>query len=388
MRVVFFDYWVNGFFHFSAINKELIRKGHKAELLHITSFNNLSPLNEIIDNINCYDIKYYKTKLIYKALEKIKPDLVITLNTTSIMDRAVILAAKKLNIRTIFIMHGVIPLGNQLETLINSDENLNTISFKLTKAKKYLKYYLPNYLYSEFKYDKKKFLKFTWLKVAISHFRSPRYSTYFPVHPYELIQDKCLIYANVFKKYYEEVGYPNTSITVVGNPSYSELFRKIENKDFKISNLPESIANLIKEKHEYAVYVDDGLYVNQIDGWDKNYMKTHLVIIANQCLNMDIKLIVKVRPSTEIDEIYIEHSNLIYVKDLSLFDLVFYAKFCIGHISTALQIPIILNKPIIIPRFLKSKNIPDYYINNNVGKVWLNPEDKINLNIDVDAREK
>ena len=386
MKIVYFDYWTKGAYNFYAIDSILKKHNHETFLLHVESFSELK--KDLIEEIILEkDISHFKTIFIYKALKKIKPDVVITLNTTGILDRAIVLAAKKLNIKTIFLMHGVIPIGEKLENEIKINTKINQLSFKLKKSYKYIKYYVPNYLFSIIKFNFYNILKFRWLKTLIGHFRTPYQNMYFPDNTSELIQNKCLVYSNVFIKYYQEVGYPENDIKVVGNPTYSQLFYKLENNLFDLNELPNEIRQLICNKIDYAVYIDDGLYVYSYDGWDAEYMKNHLKIIATRLEKENCKLIVKVRPSTNISDIYIAHTNTLFIKNVSLEDLVYYSKFTIGHISTALNIPIILNKPIIVPGFEKSKNITDYFIGNRVGNLWSKVNDPFPLEINIEARK-
>jgi hypothetical protein len=210
---------------------------------------------------------------------------------------------------------------------------------------------------------------------------------YFPLYPFEILQDKCLIYSKAFYHYYLEVGYDSEHIITVGNPAYNELFKKIEESSFSLLNLPDQVIKVIEESQKYAVYIDDGLYIYSYDGWDCEYMKNHLKLIADRLLLEKIKLVVKVRPSTNIDDIFIDHSNILYFKNVSFYDLVYFSTFAIGHISTAVNIPVILNKPILVPRFGKSKNITDYYVGNGVANSWEDISCNLNYQINHELRK-
>lgn len=384
MKIVYFDYWTKGSYNFEAIDSILKLKNHDTILLHVNSFRSQEVDNCEVNNIKTIEIKTLNTIFIYNALKKIKPDVIVTLNTTGILDRALVLSARKLKIKTFFLMHGLIPIDEKLENEIKINTKINNIFYKINKSIKYFKYYIPNYLYSLYKYDYKLIFNFKWLYVFKSHFSTPYKSMYFPFHPEEVIQDKCLIYSKVFQKYYSELGYDKQNIVVVGNPTYNDLFKKIETSTFNHKNLPKEIIEIIDN---YAVYIDDGLYIYSYDNWDFEYMKYHLHLIAERLQKENIKLIVKVRPSTDIDEIFVEHPNILFFKNISFYDLVYFSKFTIGHISTALNIPIILKKPIVIPGFEKSKFITDYYIENKVGNLWENLNSDIPLEMNFDARE-
>jgi hypothetical protein len=386
MKIVYFDYWTKGSYNFESIDSILKLKNHDTILLHVNSFRNYGEEYCEVNNIKTLEIKELNTIFIYNALKKLKPDVIVTLNTTGILDRALVLSARKLKIKTFFLMHGLIPIDEKLENEIKINTKINNIFYKINKSLKYFKYYIPNYIYSLYKYDYKLIFTFKWLYVFKSHFSTPYKSMYFPFHSEEVIQDKCLIYSNVFQKYYSELGYDKQNIVVVGNPTYNDLFKKIETSTFNYKNLPKEITEIIDNKYSYAVYIDDGLYIYSYDNWDVEYMKYHLLSIAERLQKENIKLVVKVRPSTDIEEIFIDHPNIYFFKNVSFYDLVYFSKFTIGHISTALNIPIILNKPIVIPGFEKSKNITDYYIENKVGNLWKNINSDIPLEINIEAR--
>jgi hypothetical protein len=386
MKIIYFDYWTKGAYNFYAIDELLKSKNHETLLLHVESFNGLKK-GFLEEKISENDIIDFRTIFIYKALKKIKPDVIVSLNTTGILDRALVLAAKNLKIKTIFLMHGVIPIGEKLENEIKVNTKINKLSFKILKSYKYIKFYIPNYIYSILKYNFNYFLNFKWLKTLINHFTAPYKSMYFPDNTNELIHDKCLVYSNIFINYYRQIGYPEKDIKVVGNPTYKQLFYKLENNLFNPENLPEEVKILIKNKIDFAVYIDDGLYIYAYDDWDIKYMKKHLNQIATRLEEENCKLIVKVRPSTNISDIYIKHSNIIFLKNVAFEDLVYYCKFSIGHISTALNIPIILQKAIIIPGFEKSQFITDYFISNGVGNLWRKINDNIDLDINIESRK-
>ena len=135
MKIVYFDYWTGGIHNFKAIDFELKKLGHNTLLFHIGSFNESVESYEIIENIDCFDISHFKTKLIFNALKEIKPDVVISLNTTYIFDRVLIQSCKVLNIRTIFMMHGIRATGKNLDqAIIEMESSYGSIYKKLSKA--------------------------------------------------------------------------------------------------------------------------------------------------------------------------------------------------------------------------------------------------------------
>jgi CDP-glycerol glycerophosphotransferase (TagB/SpsB family) len=121
-------------------------------------------------------------------------------------------------------------------------------------------------------------------------------------------------------------------------------------------------------------------------GWDDDYRNKHLTQIAERLAKENIKLIVKLHPTTIKKNVQVNSSNIILLDKVDLDTLVFYSIFCIAHISTTVNIPILMNKPILIPKWDNSKNVIDYYTNNKVANAWLKCDDKLDLNVDKQAR--
>jgi hypothetical protein len=65
-----------------------------------------------------------------------------------------------------------------------------------------------------------------------------------------------------------------------------------------------------------------------------------------------------------------------------------FAHFCIAHCSTTVENCILLNEPVITPRWGLSRDIADYYLRLNVTKAWLSVRDNPALTVDELARER
>ena len=97
MKIVYFDYWTKGSYNFEAIDSILKLKNHDTILLHVNSFRNYGEEYCEVNNIKTLEIKELNTIFIYNALKKLKPDVIVTLNTPGILDRALVLSARKFN---------------------------------------------------------------------------------------------------------------------------------------------------------------------------------------------------------------------------------------------------------------------------------------------------
>lgn len=390
MKIVFFDYWTKGIHNFILLNKELKKRGYETQLFHIGSFREKVEKRENIEGIDCVDISYYGTNLIAKALKNIKPDIVVTLNTTYLLDRAVVLACRKLGIKTIFLMHGTRATGDNLNKAIaTAEKSYNSIWKKLKKSVKYFKIIIPNYVYSLYLVDKKKVLSGHFLKVIYSYFKNPGRSMYQPSFSSELIHDKCLIYANEYKKYYISLGYKEEQIYVVGNPKQDQLLSKIENNSFDKKVLPDQIVKLIDSNKGYAVYLEDSFVESgNMYGWDNEYRNRHLTEIAERLKNKGVLLVIKLHPTTVADNIKVTSTNAIVIENCELDELIYFSVFCIAHISTTVTIPILLNKPILVPKWDRSKNVIDYYTKNEVANRWDSCDNEFSLDINESARQE
>jgi len=389
MKVVYFDYWTGGIHNFVPLDKELKKLNHETMLFHIGSFNEHVEVKEKIGDIECFDISYFDTKFIYKALEKIKPDVVISLNTTYIFDRVLVQSCKLLGIKTIFMMHGIRATGTNLkDSIVQMEKSYGGIYKKIAKASKYFSTVIPNYIFSSYKFNILEFLKLRFLRVLIDYFLNTGRAFYFPSYSIELLHDKCLVYAIKYIDYYKQVGYREEQIFVVGDPKQDTLFARIANKDFCITNLPQKIQELIENNHKYAIYLEDSFVEsNNLFGWTKEDRNYQISEIANRLKHDGIKLVLKVHPTTCISCININSDNCIVVEKIDLESLIWHSFFCIAHISSTVNIAVLMQKPVVVPQWGKSAYVTDYFISNGIGNPWASLNDNLNLQINKESRE-
>ena len=385
MNVVYFDYWTNGVGNFTAIDKRFKAKGHNTMLFHIGSFRNPNtPPEEIIEGVLCRDIFYYKTKYIYQALKILNPDVIISLNTTYITDRALVMACRALKIKSVFLMHGDRATTN--DEIIAESKAINfSLIFKIKKSIKYIKYVIPNYFLSSWYVNELNIIKMIPLIVLFKTFITPNISFIFPPFSQEALHDKCLVYSNKYLGYYQKLGYTESQIIVTGNPKNDYLFDLI-NYNFPTDNIRDiNIKKLIVSGNKYALYLDEALQVVNHSGYTYEYFFKELNNIAIRLKDEEIELIVKLHPSTDIDKFPKEKKHFSFYQSYLEY-LIHYSTFCFGHISSAVNVAIILNKPVISTKWGRNKNIPDYYIKNNVAKSWNNINDDIDLTTNEVAR--
>lgn len=386
MTIVFFDYWTKGIINFIEIDKQLKELGHKTLLLHIGSFNSPHPKNEIIQNIDVYDIRYFDTIYIYQVLKKIKPDVVLGLNTTYILDRCLVLSCRKLNIKSVFMMHGQRNVGKDLERVLSIMKNRRPAIVKyLSKINKYFSIVIPNYLYVLSLTNLKKVLLFNWLVVFIKTAKNPYTTNYYPPSAEEVIYDKCLIYASRYIDYYRKVGYPQEAIKIVGDPKNEKIFEYLEGK--REIELPLSIMSLVNNKKPYALYIEDGFVEQQFGNWTADYLSTHLLEVYQRLKKDNIALVVKLHPVT--NKAFFEKATLdeiIFTQDVSPEPLIKYADFCIANASSLVNMALLMYKPILTPQWTDSFNkLPQLYASAKVTKLWRNINDPLELNVNKEA---
>lgn len=387
MKVVFFDYWTKGLRNFIQLNEELKKEGIDCFLLHTGSFreaNNDTKGVEEINGVKCVEISSLNTNKIYDAIEKIQPDVVISLNTSYVLDRALVLSCRKFDIRLVFMMHGDRPLGNQVSETVKSYKS--GLFYKIIKTIRYAGFYIPNYLYTLRKCTPKRFYSFHPIKVLYSYFKNPALSRFYPKYSDELIHDECLIYTEKYVDHYAKVGYQREQITKVGKPELDPLFQRILANDFHLKELPTSVQELLENGEKYAVYIENSYPEVQQYGWDDDYRNEHLQAIEAALKQKGYKMVIKLHPT--VDENKIKVKDSILVKKCDNPTLMYYSAFAIVHASSMNELPVILNKPIVFPRWGKSKGIVDFFENWGITKDWDDPMNLPELKIDQKNREK
>ena len=378
-KILYFDAWTKGIRCFKPIDAVLKNQGIETSLVHLGSFTQPHPKAETIDGIKVRDISFYKTNVIFKVLEKEKPDAVLSLNTSHIWDRALILACRELKIPCFFAMHGDFLVDADLDALITSDAKRNSLLIKLPKLYKYLRYHFANYFYSYRKSTNRPYGYRKMIRVLMSGFRNPAKERYFPTLPIDTVYDKALIYSDYYAGHYRKVGYSEQNIVVTGYPEYDEVHERIESNSFSHANLPEPAQSLIKNDRKYVVYLDPAYADANFYGWTHEYRSKHLSEIAERLKKDGLHLLVKIHPSnTDVANINITSDNASVIKEGDLANICFYGEYCIVHSSTANNVPLLLNKALVFPRWGLSKGVPNRLPDSLVFE-WLSVEDPIVL---------
>ncbi len=388
MKVAYFDYWTGGIHNFALIDSLLKAQGAHTILLHIGSWNDPSMLKQsgVINGIYAEDISVHGTNHIFKVLKKIQPDVVVTLNTNYIMDRVVCLSCRLLKIRTVFMMHGDRVVDDQvIQKLLSKDSQ--SLWKKTKKASKYLKLTVPNYLNSLWNFDKSRVFNFAWLSILYQTFKHPQ--SYYPSNKDELIQDKCLVYANKYLNYYhEKIGYELKKIEVIGNPKHERIFSLLANNGFDVAMLPASVQGLVKAQKKYLLYIEDAFVEQQNSaGWTVEFRNDFIRDVATALKLQGYELVIKLHPCTLINTVLAPEEVLVFQKE-DVDSLMFFSSGCIGFTSTVLTNCLLLDKPLFTPRWGKElPQIESEFLKKGVANAWMDLKDPVYFSINTAARE-
>ncbi len=374
MKVLFLDSWTVGINNFVPIAEELKKLNIEHLLVHRGSIGAEPgrPKEEKIKGICCRDIAYYDTKLLYKIIEREQPNVIVILTTFYILDRAVILAARALRIKTVFLMPGIREVD---EEYINGTEyetkfkRLNKTKYE--KIPKYLRFVLPNYFYSGLKYSRSYFLNREPWKAVWELFTQPGRKVLYPTPTDEIHCDKALVYANKYRDFFsKKYGYPLSKIEITGNPSLDPAL--------KLANDPTAHArrNMFLQEHQLPTAIPIVTYLAtpfveaDYKGWTPQRRIDFVTELAKCSEAAGMHLVVKLHPAIKDPAIFQlgqDSESISVFSEIELAKLVFHSSAVIGHHSSTLLIPIVLDKPLFIPRWGLTEYLNDRFSDKGVA---------------------
>jgi len=370
MKVLYFDYWTNGLLHqILPLDKILTNKGLDSILVHLGSWRDKSVKEEeIIDGLLCRDIKFYGND-IRNAFVVEKPDVVYVINMGGPIDRLVNRICRNLKIKTIFLMHGVLPTGLDL---IQEKKNVNksySILYRLSKGIKYIKVY---------KMFGREILKNNFTELFMPNIYGHLIQMVFSpgsmyTSPYvdrDLHTDRVLVYSNLYKEeFMNNMKVPLGKINVVGNPNLDSIIKLKNSVNYK-DTIDSYYSSLnIPTNKKLLIYLLDG--IPMFEGlFSKQDWLNELLDVAKIAEELDWALILKLHPSNDRNEItnYLQSVKNVYIFQMEVdLSIVGGCKAAIGHISTTLNVPIAINIPVFIPRWTKVYAEYDYFISNGAA---------------------
>ena len=360
-KILFIDSLTKGIHNFSPIATKLRDLGWESLLVHRGSWGHDQgrPLEENIDGVLVRDIKYYNTRFFYKVFKRENPGLVLILTTNYLFDRAVILAARSLGIKSCFLMHGIRTIAKKKVNRYKSTPNSALIRKRWLYAGKYIKYTIPNYFTSGILNNWRFLFRVEPYSIIIKLFLKPHRYVLFPSPSNEIHCDLALVWGNIYKHFFiEEYGYPENRVKVVGQPPLDSVFKLMNNSLGKEDKLLFLKTYSISTDRPYCVYLEDGSVEQGANEWTTETRIEHLEEIAKLCENAGKNLVIKLHPSTDETPIklYFENNKRVQIfKNMDLNKLVFWSEYAIGQVSTTNDIAIIMQKPLLIPAWDISK---------------------------------
>ncbi len=346
-KVLFFDPIDKGYRHFLRLNNKFKESGYETLLVHTTSFNHPIKDNEYdIDNLKIRDISYYNTIFFRKVIEKESPSIILIINLSFVLDRAIVNIAKRKKIRIVYLAHGSLTNPTEFDKIRDDLDKEIKGNVKRVFSKKNF-YGLLNYI------DSKKTGKKTisLIKLIMGIMMHPSQYLTLAQFDKELDVDLLLVYEKKDKLLLsEKMNFPESKIKVVRNPEISEFINLpiLEKKEF--------LTKCGINANKYVVYLDDGLVDNKI--WKKEEWYNHLISIAHILNEQHILLIVKLHPRMDLnlhDEFFLKYKNsIIPVMDIDFKNLLYHASFVISHYSSTVIYALLFNKKVIIPKWVEN----------------------------------
>lgn len=343
-KVLFIDPIDKGYRNFLRLNNKFNENGYETLLVHATSFSHpIKDKEYIVNDLLIRDISYYNTKLFRKVIEKEAPSIILIINLSFILDRAIVNIAKRKNIKIVYLAHGSLTNPTEFDKARDDLDKEIKGNVKRIFSKKNF-FGLLNYI------DSKKIgvKSISFFKLMMGIVKHPAQYLTLAKFDKELDVDLLLVYENKDKILLsEKMNFPANKIKVVGNPEISEFVNLpvLEKKPF--------LASIGMSDIRYAVYLDDGLVANKI--WTDDEWYSHLISIAHILKGQQILLIVKLHPRMDLslhEEFFLEYKDsIIPVMDIDFKNLLYHASFVISHYSSTVIYALLFNKKVIIPKW-------------------------------------
>lgn len=320
-KILFFDYWLKGLHNITPLYDSL-SPSFECCLLHASSLQGIKELkHKKIGSLDCYDLSYFEGVSIRKALEAIRPDVIVVFNTTYILDRAIFLEAKKLGIITIFFQHG--SRRNITKENFNKYQARSFSDFfngrKFLKSVRYIREYLrakpiaiPSMLIT--------------FHVIFEFLLRPKKAKLFPCNSGECMADYCCVYSEDEKAYYKTLGYMDDQIKVTGNPKLK-------------------LSTPFVHDNPYVLFIDEGLpEAGNLYGVDNTKRSRVLKNIAKSLNNINYDLLVKPHPLADKRNF---DQGLYFFVEHEIGSLIAGSEACVCNVSTVGDNVIMENKLII-----------------------------------------
>jgi hypothetical protein len=376
-QVVFFDYWTEGIHNFLPIAEKLRGEGIDSKLVHLGSwYDPQIAIEETIKGLPCSDIRYYGGS-IQNVIERESPRVLVALNTTLPMDRVVNRICRTTGVKTVYLMHGILPVGHNIEEATRRINKYLSVARRLRKLPKYARI-ISLYMKALLKDSFYEFADLSNYLHFLQGLLSPGNVLFRPWPHKDIYSDRALVYAEVYRELFiNEVGYPPERVVVVGNPNLDPAFDLLrDNNAYSQSySLLQQIG--VPQGRLAVVYMEEAWAALGFAGWNEATLLEEVRQIASavQCAGMD--LIVKMHPSCSPDPLrraFSDERHVHIISEANLPRLVFGCVATLGRMSTTLMLPVVLHRPLIVPLWSPGSGQFEYYVKQGVGIPASTPE--------------
>jgi hypothetical protein len=346
---MFFDHWLGGIANFVPINARLQAVGIETVLLYLSSAGSYAVGRDQAGYrpISLRGIADYGGSL-SRALDREAPDVVVMLTTANTANRLLNRLSRQRAIRTVYMMHGITPTGEQVEATARLQNREFSLMRRLARVPRYTRL-IRQYLAAAAKdrdLGRPDLYQYFWRLIVApgDELNRPR------PHP-DLWCDLALVYADVYKDVIADVyHYPPDRIVTVGNPNLDSAYALLAEPG-AADRAREYVAELgVPRGRDAVLYLDDN-FVKQ-GWWSDSDLAGEVDAVATAAATAGYDLIVKMHPSADPRRL-IEHCrdnrgvHIVQTADLARLTLGCVA--AVGHVSSTLMFPAIFGRPIFLP---------------------------------------
>lgn len=341
MKILFFDYWLKGIANFERLVPEFQRQGcTDLKMVHVGSWK--TPQDKAVHEhkgFKSYDISYYHTYSLLSVLKRERPDVLLMLNLSFLLDKALVVFCKKLGIKVVYLAHGrVLCTNEQSASLLKEDLKKGFLAkVRVDTIATLYNYWLSTVVSGN---------PMRFFTSLFSLVKAPATMTLYSTYTNELAADKLLLYyKNDKAEYVCRRMFPDHNIMVVGNP---ELDGYIQTTLIDRQSFLKSIG---VEDTDYLLYLDDGHVQARIMSKDDWYAM--LEVFADICRRHGLKLVAKLHPRTNLNEhqAFFDKEGIIALKQVDFRNIVEHSCAVTSLVSTTITMPIISGKRVISPRW-------------------------------------
>lgn len=351
-KVLFFDYWTIGIHNFLPVAERLRERGVECLLVHLGSWQDTNiQTEEMIGGLKCRDIRAYGGDL-RRALVEERPSAVLSLNTSMIMDRMLHRLCRSLDIRTVYMMHGVIATGADHADGVTVLNRYWSLPRRLAKVRKYAGLSI-RYLKAVARDRPFELLHPGTYGHFVQLMVEPGAAFRHPWKHKDGCADEALVYASAYKDLMiEAFAYPVQRVTIVGNPNLDAVFalKKRHDADAMCMDYAHSIG--VPSGRTFAVYLEDAIVEQGGSGWTENTRISEIEQVATATLEAGLDLVVKMHPGSQPDRVlthFVGKPGVHIMLKADLPRLIGASVAVVGHVSTTLMIPIVFDKPLLVP---------------------------------------